>query len=1207
MDEEHHQKNDSSIILRTTVPFIEIDSLFIDLSSCIDKPDAGNCDHFSIRGYASQMREKDWKKCWPFDFDGDYESAETISLLPPFHVPQFRWWRCQNCRKETPAGVEKFSNLDMPDAIEAVANASTNVCNLNHPPSFTRDEVDSRWILNTEFPIATSVMPEVESNLMLEQNRSDPVHRESVKNSKLLCGNEVAEVELGLRNLKVIDENLEGFDDEEQKIAHNEQTEVTRSSSGFKVIDQACKSERQRFPADIDGSYATASEHTEISVENDTQGHHIDKSGSLHRRKARKVRLLTELLNENENVKTNHIDTEESPSHGTSEKSEGLKDLSASRCTVAAKKNVRCSGQTSKSKMPLDEDCLAAETSSSYNVYDKIQPLKGDEETTNSFHASESENALIATDVRTKKSLLNKCRNDLKSLHGKKNKKIQIEACSPLDIPPGSGDNISDISLKQNEFSSNAMDPFLLFGSRIEPISNPSKRKSKMPVIDDRRGFSWSNSMPRRDSASKEVELRNNDPLVVSCSSVPDECSEGLHLSLSSNLATARNDKKSIFETEDGSHSLSSWQGRASVVRIKDSKAKKLKDSNVPFNYSDTFSRQVGHGGVNSKITSGRMHLQNGKQNSNSQANDDSWSQLQAMDNSGVNKVEKSVQEHLAAQMKQSEHTVGKISEQRALDDIPMEIVELMAKNQYERCLDNTRNSKSLSKTSSKKARIMNFSYVCGSSDSLQEKNIPKWKPQVRNGRNNLHTVGDNVAYGKQGSGNYFSHTEGGHFNIDHLRQTIIPPEYSTFGHSQNKSSNPVKFLARSTSEKACSQYSQYPGGVEDQESSHYRAQSFRVNNAHHPVSQNNEGVAHLWNEVPPNHHSYIPTTPRKVASQSTSVTANKNYPESSSRGGMNRGHNFKFFNPKVTNLEKDDGNYGLENFSRTSAKYPFYCHSNGIELPQNPRGSLDLYSNETMSAMHLLSLMDAGMQRGEMHENPKFNKKNFPHDHKAKDSSGLDVGLHKAYDTINYSSDYYGEIHPLKKSHDCYHRPSVGGASISPPMGNEGHEIVSDLTGKVALQCKQKDKTKCSTSTWNRAQKSQKSVLTSGQGSSEGVFPIHSLQKKSGGPSSSLVSMSGYPRLENPGQCIIERHGTKRMLEHSKVSSEFGICRINKNPAEFSIPEAGNVYMIGAEDLQFSKRISENTSDLNNMDGRKRKRNTKHAVVKQHALHYSM
>ena len=136
------------------------------------------------------MREKDWKKCWPFDFDGDYESAETISLLPPFHVPQFRWWRCQNCRKETPAGgaikdlivdycyvafllpqvshlyifavfsmsgVEKSSNLDMPDAIEAIANASTDLCNLNHPPSFTSErQKKAEGILCSDFSILMS-------------------------------------------------------------------------------------------------------------------------------------------------------------------------------------------------------------------------------------------------------------------------------------------------------------------------------------------------------------------------------------------------------------------------------------------------------------------------------------------------------------------------------------------------------------------------------------------------------------------------------------------------------------------------------------------------------------------------------------------------------------------------------------------------------------------------------------------------------------------------------------------------------------------------------------------------------------------------------------------------------------------------------------------------------------------------------------------
>ncbi|XP_022976310.1 protein EMBRYONIC FLOWER 1-like isoform X1 [Cucurbita maxima] len=1221
MDEEHHQKNDSSIILRTSVPFIEIDSLFIDLSSCIDKPDAGNSDYFSIRGYASQMREKDWKKCWPFDLDGDYEPTETMSFLPPFCVPQFRWQRCQNCRKETPAGFEQSLNLAMPDAKDLVANASTNVCNLNHPPSFITEkekkaegyEVDSRWILNPEIPIPISIVPEVESSLMLEQNRSDPVtlnpdHRESVENCNLLCGNEIAEVELGIRNLKVIDENPEVFDDEKKLCAHNEQTEIALSSSGEKAINRSCNSERDPangYPAELDESDATSSEHTEISVENDTKDHRMHKSGSLHRRKARKVRLLTELLNENENIKTNPISTGESSSHGISENSEGLKELSVSHCPVAAKKNIRWSGQNLKS-VPLNEDCLAAETSSSYNVDNKIQALKGDVETTDSFRANESENALIGTALRTKKSFLNKCWNDVKSIHGKKkNKKIQLEAC-PLNIPSGSGGNMSDISLKHNEFSGSAMDPFLLFGSRIEPISSLSKRNSKMPIIDDRRGFTWSNSMPRRDSASKEGELRNkegelrnNVPTVVSCPSVPDEPSGGLHLSLTSNLATARNDKKSIFKTEDGLHSLLSWQGStstASVARNKDAKAKKLKDSNVAFNYSDNFSGR-GHCGVNGKITTGRMHTPNGKQKSKSQVNDGSWSHLQAMDNSRVDRVEKSItiQQHLAAQMKQSENTVGKISEQRSLDDIPMEIVELMAKNQYERCLDNSGNSKSLSKTSSKKAQIMNFSNACGKSGSLQEKISHNWKSQVRNLRNNLQTAGDSVVYGKQSSGNYFSHTEAEHLNIDHLRQTLILPEYPTFRHSESKSSNAVKILARSNCENACSQYSQYTGGLRDQDSSHSRVQYFRGNNTRHPVSQNNVDVAHLWTEALPNHHSYVPTTPRKVASQLTSVNASKNCPESSRKGAMNRDHN-----PKVTNLEKDDGIYGLENFSRTSAKYPFPSHSNGIELPRNQRGPLDLYSNETMSAMHLLSLMDAGMQRSETHDNPKFPNKPFSHEPKAKDISGMDNGLHKSFDTINYLSDYYGEIHPQKKSHDCFHRASMGGVSVSPSIGNESCEIVADLTGKVALQRKQKEITKCSTSTWNRAPKSQKGVLTSGSlGSNEGVFPIHSLQKKSGGPSSSLVSMSGYHRVENPGQCIIERHGTKRMLEHSKVGSEFGICSINKNPAEFSIPEAGNVYMIGAEDLQFSKRISKKTPDLNNMDGRKRKRNMKHAVVR--------
>lgn len=434
----------------------------------------------------------------------------------------------------------------------------------------------------------------------------------------------------------MIDENTEVFEEEKQTSAHNEETEINFSPSGVKVINQPCNGESDptnAYPAELDEGNATAFEHTEISVENDKQDHQTDKAGSLHRRKARKVRLLTELLNENESIKTNHIETEESPSHGTPEKSEGLKELSVPQSPVAAKRNIRCSGQNLKSKLPVDEDCLAAEASSSYYMDSKIHALKGGVETTDAFHANESE--LIGTGLRTKKSLLNKCRNDVTSTHGKKkNKKIQLDSCSPLNIPPGSGDNMSEISLKHNEFSGSAMDPFLLFGSRIEPISSLSKRKSKMPVIDDGRGFTSNHGMPRRDSVSKEVEVRKNEPVPVPCQSVPDESSRGLHLSLTSYLTTIRNDEKSIFETEDSSRCLFSWQGSTSttsIVRNKDGKAKKHKDPNVSFNYSDNFSGQGAHYGVNSKMTTCRMPFPNGKQNSKSQVEDDSWSQLQAM------------------------------------------------------------------------------------------------------------------------------------------------------------------------------------------------------------------------------------------------------------------------------------------------------------------------------------------------------------------------------------------------------------------------------------------------------------------------------------------------------------------------------------------------------------------------------------------------
>ena len=59
-------------------------------------------------------------------------------------------------------------------------------------------------------------------------------------------------------------------------------------------------------------------------------------------------------------------------------------------------------------------------------------------------------------------------------------------------------------------------------------------------------------------------------------------------------------------------------------------------------------------------------------------------------------------------------------------------------------------------------------------------------------------------------------------------------------------------------------------------------------------------------------------------------------------------------------------------------------------------------------------------------------------------------------------------------------------------------------------------------------------------------------------------------------------------------------ICTINRNPAEFTIPGAGNAYMIGSEDLKRSDMFtsSDKLRPANNVDGHKRRRMMKLTAI---------
>ncbi|KAH0459427.1 hypothetical protein IEQ34_012241 [Dendrobium chrysotoxum] len=85
-----------------------------------DDKEPNECKHFTIRRYVAEVRKRDSKKCWPFLFH-NRASLETSNVCPPLPVAKFRWWGCQNCVCEiiatttqmTTGGAMSIQNQDV--------------------------------------------------------------------------------------------------------------------------------------------------------------------------------------------------------------------------------------------------------------------------------------------------------------------------------------------------------------------------------------------------------------------------------------------------------------------------------------------------------------------------------------------------------------------------------------------------------------------------------------------------------------------------------------------------------------------------------------------------------------------------------------------------------------------------------------------------------------------------------------------------------------------------------------------------------------------------------------------------------------------------------------------------------------------------------------------------------------------------------------
>ncbi|KAK6273977.1 hypothetical protein POUND7_011060 [Theobroma cacao] len=1306
--EDIHQSSSSNIVAKSVESPIKIDSISIDLINANDDIDTGKCEHFSIRGYASEMRKKDWKKCWPFALDGGQKiSEEQNCKLPPLLVPKFRWWCCQSCLQEIGAEgsvneegavannsseLKSFgicphvsshgdaamwlSDLQQAAKINAEsrqhdANACVNVKTSDCHPLFSDKSEKNAEIanlpiigqtdvlennINKEIHISNYAGIEVIASLMqqtlhIDDKGMSTMNKRPVKKAlQFFCfatefrtavvaitmllisatvasmqpqkpdlkDNEIAGVKLPDSKLKcTVKDASETHQTGKHASVFDQQMDLVKVCGSFGItsmvnrVPAATKTHRAEHPSlELDDCDYASSESAEVLLGT--------TSGSLHRRKNRKVRLLTELLGKNGDEKTDFTSTEDSPSNAIPDASIAVDSISAPQGQVSLQGNVTSSlGHSRKRKLPQDEEWRPAEMSSPNNEHKNLRTFNRGAETANGIASSDSEGTVNGSGSQTgAKSHLVNLKVDRSPIFGKKKNKMtqNFDECLSLSLSrenlqkerqkktgDASKSNATDIVLyKSNAVSTGSgLDPFPESAQKAEKKSSLSKKKIKMHQDHDGHAspIPWNHGMFREGLTSrKDVEIKQIGSIAVPLKVNQDASAEkGLHYSLNNCLPAKRYDGKYIAPIRDGLPSLLPWQGgvlREDENGRKDPKLDYVGDSSFPSKSElDAYLWKEMHVDLNSNRTMYRIPFLNEKQKHSSHAEVRSCSLIQQMDYSGTRNNGKTVelQEHSAAARKQYDQRAEMSSEQGALDDIPMEIVELMAKNQFERCRPDTEIDNQLSETTNntRNHQRVDLNKVFGNEKmSLFHETTQKPKPRVKNGRIGKILRGDNVGSSRQKSVDYFSHMDRNQYNMSQMEHNYSPAGFRPFPLCGEKPLNGIQFSATNSSRQNSAQNCQWIGNMVGQRSSHASMQTLGVCNTCQSAPQQNKEVAHLWPSVITNNMPYLYGIPQKCANQVANVDVLSHCPGSLPKGNINGNDDRNFLN-LASNFEKHSRKFDPEALRRTHADYPFACKHNGM-------GSLDLYSNETIPAMHLLSLMDARLPSGapvDVDGNQRcVTKTSFLHGHHSKEFAGLPSGGHRTNSMKHPSYDCNGKNHQPESFCECMSATPTVGPSTS-FQHDRRFKKAMDFTGQFSLKSREKEKKKCSDSQrQNRNRRSQKPAsLSSGLNITCGSIPVHSMPKMVHDTSDFMMLPVQFHAMESATKHKQEAHTMSATLFHPKSGSENEICSINRNPADFTVPEAGNMYMIGGEDLKFGREAP--SSGLIKLIGHKRQR----------------
>nr|XP_004251420.1 protein EMBRYONIC FLOWER 1 isoform X1 [Solanum lycopersicum] len=1154
VEEDNHKSDTNTPVPKALGSFIEIEAISIDLNIPMPKKEEGKCQHyFSIRGYVAEKREKDRRICAPFTSSGGHSISEEQLPPPALEVRKFRWWRCKNCMREigTESSGEEIeilppscrSRLISPNMVSS-GNATTNAL-LEMKHDSTSRKVDKKKAIIVDAANTsgydflrkpykgrcTVVADKVSAgkgtgsaNVRNEEIRNPTIKVAISKHcsSKEIDGKsaaanlsnnviQVAGSESTLSDGKIVPHGnfYTSADDVSPDIgaetAMGSPNDGQRTvSTAFKQFDvpnttdkalERSKTKLSRLPSiELRDHNGISSGIDPFMAKNRQFDSHNDVPNDVPRRKTRKVRLLTDILGGNVNLESNPAKADRNSLSTNTVVPPELEP-------VGMPKDKRCFQR--KRKIPQEVDSNLSGMGIQCNIGKRVRSSNGRVERSSmaveiADSPSDEKESGEEGITNGNKNLRMKNRN---GVNKKKNKQFRpVDGYSPeirwqdITMENGGFKGYAAVNSLVHPVQHSSMDgKFEPHLSSYQSLAGKvggygvSRQSSKFPEV----GHAPSTLMHPNNNFPGESSTRRNNLIPVSSGiemmtfQPAGELSAKVGLDLS--LNSFRDSNKHAGNDITQSKNMTNWpfmhqKGfNGDIPRRKDNS--NVRQSNVP---------ETGQSSRKEVI----YDLNQGVPQTASM-----WKDIQSSPvllqkgNLQVSEIMETPRQHNKGNLNEflehsdaikhrryqhSEKTSEKTLES---EDIPMEIVELMAKNQFERLTD-TRTICMSERTAgfARPYTEIHESEVV----ALSRPGVPSFRPANVNKKTDVGA--------SRGSSVQTSHVKRNHLGMER-------PPTKLFGTSPQ------------TQQK-------FPSGGQGSASVHIRP---------------GEGAQPVWFPTVQNVQPLRIGIPQKSIGQ-----PNDKMIHGQASASLQKGRTISDI--KCSDVRMQNEHHRLLPKSDVNVK--------GM-------GSLDPYSNETIPAMQLLSLMDRRMP-----STPPFNL----------DANKL---LEKPFSPCSYHPRFHidGKQSILNGSYLSHH-PSKESPGVHP-----GGYYADQISFKPRGQ-----------------EKSRKSYAPSQCGGSK----LQSFVSSSG-----PLIMTRDPCLDKDGQKRNQGASSSQMPPHQdrniskffnleghtaavpgKSNCETLVCSLNRNPAEFSVPEEGNPFTRTIKDTRISKSSARERShnvDLNN------------------------